>query len=55
MLNTPVALKYQAEYLPKYVLLDGEGNVVRAADGLLRPREFIAWLERGETPRAGGG
>jgi thiol:disulfide interchange protein len=55
MVNAPVAIQYDAQFLPKYVVLDGEGEVIRAADGYLDPGEFVAWLNTGETPRKRGG
>ena len=53
MVDTPTALKYGAEFLPKYVVLDGEGNIVRSMDGYLDPEAFLAWLAG--APRERGG
>lgn len=45
MANTPVALRYNAEAIPKYAVLDGEGNVLKSADGYMNSKEFLAWLK----------
>ena len=44
-LDTPVALRYGAEFLPRYAVLDEEGKVVRAVDGYLNAEQFLAWLK----------
>ena len=46
MLNTNVALKYNAEVLPKYAVLDAEGNVVKSEEGYMDPAMFLEWLKR---------
>ncbi len=57
MVHTPIALKYGAEYLPKFVVLDAAGAVVKSADGYRDPKEFLTWLNAPapETDRGGGG
>jgi thioredoxin 1 len=45
MLNTPVALQYGTEFLPKYAVLDADGNVIKSIDGYMDAGEFLAWLK----------
>ena len=44
-LNTPVATRYDAQTIPKFAVLDGDGNVVKSTEGYLDPEEFLAWLK----------
>ncbi|MGB7156469.1 MAG: thioredoxin family protein [Tepidisphaeraceae bacterium] len=56
MVNASIAMKYDAEFLPTFVVLDAEGNVVRSADGYRDPKEFLAWLNGPRAaPRERGG
>ncbi len=41
-----LALRYLADPIPKFVVLDDEGNAVKEADGSLPPEDFLAWLKR---------
>jgi thiol:disulfide interchange protein len=43
--NTPVALEYDAQTIPKFAVLDGEGKVVKSMEGYMEPEEFLAWLK----------
>ncbi len=43
--NTRVAIQYDAQTIPMFAVLDGEGKVVKTIDGYLDPKAFLAWLE----------
>ena len=43
--NTPVALEYGAEAIPKFAVLDELGRVVKTTEGYMAPEEFLAWLK----------
>jgi thiol:disulfide interchange protein len=43
--NTPVAMQYDAQAIPMFAVLDGDGKVVRSAAGYMNPTEFLAWLK----------
>jgi hypothetical protein len=43
--NTPVALEYDAQAVPKFAVLDGDGKVVKSMEGYLDPEAFLAWLK----------
>ena len=45
MVQTPIALQYNAEALPMYAVLDGEGRVVKSTAGYMNADEFLAWLK----------
>ncbi len=44
-LNTPVAVQYDAQTIPMFAVLDGEGKVVKSTGGYLDPEAFLAWLK----------
>ena len=43
--NTPVAMEYDAQAIPKFAVLDGDGKVVKSMEGYLDPEQFLAWLK----------
>lgn len=45
-LNTPLAMQYDAQAIPKFAVLDADGKVVKSVDGYLDPPAFLAWLKR---------
>ncbi len=44
-LNTPIAMQYDAQTIPMFAVLDGEGKVVKTIDGYLDAEAFLAWLK----------
>jgi thiol:disulfide interchange protein len=42
--HADLAMRYGSNSIPRYVVLDKDGNIVKANEGVLDPREFIAWL-----------
>ncbi len=43
--NAPVAMQYGAQSIPKFVVVDGKGTIVKSTEGYLNPEEFVAWLK----------
>ena len=43
--NTPVALQYDAQTIPMFAVLDGEGKVVKSMEGYVDAEQFLAWLK----------
>lgn len=48
-LQPELAMRYDAQFLPKYIVLDLEGNVVKSGEGYLDATNFLTWLR--QTPR----
>ena len=45
--RTDLAMQYQVESVPQFVVVDGDGAVVkRNSEGALPPEDFLGWLTR---------
>jgi thiol:disulfide interchange protein len=42
--QSKVAMEYGAQSIPKFTVLDAEGNVVKSTEGYMNPEEFLEWL-----------
>jgi len=40
-----LARQYGSEAIPRFVVIDPNGNVTKSTEGALPPSEFIAWLK----------
>jgi thiol:disulfide interchange protein len=40
-----LALRYVADPIPKFIVMDAEGTALKSIDHALTPEEFLAWLK----------